>query len=42
MVNNLVALSGLMLSSTNIAVWVIAAVLLVIIVLRRKSRKAKL
>ncbi len=41
MVNNLVALSGLMVSSTSIALWVVAAVLLVIIVVRRKARKAK-
>lgn len=41
MVNNLVALSGLMASSMSIALWVVAAVLLVIIVVRRKARKAK-
>jgi len=41
MVNNLVALSGLMAWSTSIALWVVAAVLLVIIVVRRKARKAK-
>jgi hypothetical protein len=40
MVNNLVALSGLMASSTNLALWGVAAVLLVIIVVRRKARKA--
>jgi hypothetical protein len=40
MVNNPVVLSGLMASSANIALWVVAAVLLVIIVVRRKARKA--
>jgi len=41
MINNLVPLSGLMVSSTNIALWVVAAVLLGIIVVRRKARKPK-
>jgi hypothetical protein len=40
MANNLVALSGLMASSTSIALWVVAAVLLAIIFVRRKARKA--
>jgi len=40
MANNLVALSGLMASSTSIALWVVAAVLLAIILVRRKARKA--
>lgn len=41
MVDNLVALSGVALTNTNIVLWVIAAVLLGIIVVRRKMRKAK-
>lgn len=41
MANNLVALSGLVASSTNIALWVVAAVLLVLVIMRRRSRKTK-
>ncbi len=40
MVSNLVALSGA-ISSTDIGLWVVAAVLVAIIYLRRKARKAK-
>jgi cytochrome c-type biogenesis protein CcmH/NrfF len=41
MVDNLVALSGVTVTSTNVVLWVVAAVLVGIIVVRRKARKAK-
>lgn len=41
MVDNLVALSGVTVTSTNIVLWVVAAILLGIIIVRRKLRKAK-
>jgi len=40
MVNNLVALSGAV-SGMDIGLWVVAAVLVAIIYMRRKARKAK-
>ena len=40
MVNNLVALGSMVASNANIVLWVVAAVLLVIIIVRRKARKA--
>jgi len=41
MANNLVALSALMTSPTNIVLWVVAAVFLVLFLMRRRSRKDK-
>jgi hypothetical protein len=41
MVNNLVALSALMASTTSIVLWIVAAVLLGLFLMRRRSRKEK-
>lgn len=41
MVNNLVALNGIEVSNATIGLWVVAAILLAIIVVRRKVRKAR-
>jgi len=39
--NNLVALTALVSSNASIVLWIVAAVLLVLYVLRRRSRKEK-
>jgi len=41
MAENLVALSGFTVSTTNIVLWGVAAVLLVLFLMRRSSRKVK-
>ena len=39
--NNLVALSAMLSSSMNVGLWIVAAVLLVVYFMRRRSRKDK-
>jgi len=39
--DNLAALSAVAATSTNVVLWIIAAVLLVLFLMRQRSRKAK-
>lgn len=39
--DNLVAVSALAATSTNVVLWIIAAVLLVLFLMRQRSRKTK-